>query len=202
MAEAVSYRQWVQGSGHQQALRAYNDWVFGPNPVFNKGDPNLFIHGEINSPAVRQEAATIDTNTLIVVHVVGANFIIGDKDSSNNDVDADPKVSAACQFSARNEDRKVSVEFKGQADPNWTNLTDLVTEASYPPSNFTASPQNPYLGKWDVPMPSGNQRGSWASKLLLLKVPPAGRGKVFELKSHGTGIQPYQQKTHFEISVE
>jgi hypothetical protein len=195
----VDYRQWVQTSGHQPALRAYNGWVFGPNPVYTQGDPDLFVHGNINSAAVRSENPTIGTSTRIVVHVVGVNFIIGDKDTRNNDVDTDPKVSTACQFSAQNEDRKVSVEFKAKEDPNWTNLTDLVTEVSYPASNFTADPNNPDLNKWDVPMPPGNQRGAWASKLLLIKIPVAG---VFNLKSHGTGIPPYQQKTNFEITVQ
>jgi hypothetical protein len=195
----VDYRQWVQTSGHQQALREYNDWVFGPNPVFTPGDRNLFVHGNINSAAVRRETPTIGTNTLIIVHVVGVNFIIGDKDTRNNNVDTDPKVTAAVQFSAQNEDRKVSVEFKAKQVPNWTDLTDLVREVSYPPSNFIADPNNPFLQQWDDPMRPNNQRGAWASKLLLLKIPDAG---VFELRSDGTGIPPYRQQTHFEITVQ
>jgi hypothetical protein len=196
----VDYRQWVQTSGHQQALREYNDWVFGPNPVFTPGDRNLFVHGNINSAAVRRETPTIGTNTLIIVHVVGVNFIIGDKDSKGNDVDDDPKIQAACEYSAKNEDRLVSVQFKAKQDTTWTDLTGLVTEESTQPINFDADPNNPDLEKWDVPMPAkNNHRGAWTSKLLLLKIPVAG---VFELKSHGTGVPPYLQKTHFEITVQ
>lgn len=223
MAEGtVNARDWVQPSGYEQALEAYNNWVFGPNPVYTKGDTELFIHGNINSGAVRRESATVSkgatvsTGTLIVVHVVGVNFIIGDIDTRNNPIDDDQKVIEALQFSAQNEDKKVFVRIRArqeltpeQTEPTeeqtdkeaeiagWTILTDLVKEVSYPPSNFTASP--PDLEKWDVPMPGGPQRGAWASKLLLLKIPVTG---VFELKSHGTGIPPYQQQTHFEITVE
>jgi hypothetical protein len=195
----ATYRQWVQQSGQQQALRAYNDWVFGPNPVYTQGDSDLFVHGNINSPAVRSENPTIGTGTRIVVHVVGVNFIIGDIDTRKNNVDNDSKVSAAVQFSAQNEDRKTSVRFKRKQDPGWTDLTDLVQEVSYPPSPFTADGNNPDLNKWDDPMRKGNQRGAWASKLLLLKIPVAG---VFNLESQGTGIAPYAQNTKFEITVQ
>ena len=210
----VDARQWVQQSGYEQALEAYNNWVFGPNPVYTKGDPHLFIHGNINSSAVRRESATVSTDTLIVVHVVGVNFIIGDNDTRNNLLDDEQKVNAACRFSAQNEDKKVFVRIKAGEGPSekqteqinemteiasWTDLTDLVREVTYPPSKFTAH-DHPDLNRWDIPMPSGDQTGAWASKLLLLKIPQTGN--VFQLKSHGTGIPPYQQQTHFEITVE
>lgn len=216
MAEAtVDARQWVQGSGYEEALRSYNDWVFGPNPVYRQGDRYLFIHGNINSAAVRHEIATVSTNTILVVHVVGVNFIIGDTDTQNNQLGDEQKVSQACQYSAQNEDKKVFVRIKVKEEPtaeqtepideqtdlaSWTDLTDLVREVSYPPSKFIADPNNPDLNKWDNPMPPGEHTGAWASKLLLLKIPQ--KGIVFELRSHGTGIPPYQQQTHFEIKVE
>jgi len=198
-AEATVRQKWVQASGHQEALRAYNKWVFGPNPVYTEGDPDLFVHGNINSAAVRSENPRISTNTRIVVHVVGVNYIIGDIDTKGNNVDSDQKVTAACQHSAQNEDKKVSVQFKRKQDTNWTDLTDLVQEVDYPSSNFTADPNNPDLDKWDDPMRPGNQKGAWASKLLLLQIPVAG---VYNLKSHGTGIPPYEQRTNFEITVQ
>lgn len=201
MAQEVDFMIWVQKLGHEQALKAYNEWVFGQNPVYTEGDKYLFIHGEINSPATRQGEATVNPNTVIVVHVVGVNFIIGDTDTQNNQLNDDPKVSAACQFSARNEDRRQSVNIKTKGGQNWTDLTNLVEEVTYTPDRFTADPNNPDLKKWDVEMPEGPQRGAWASKLLLLKAPTDQVGKDFELKSHGTGIPPYQQKTHFEIKV-
>ena len=214
---AVNATQWVQQSGYEQALEAYNKWVFGPNPVYTKGDANLFIHGNINSSAVRQESATVGTNTLIVVHVVGVNFIIGDTDTRGIFLDDEQKISAALKFSAQNEDKKVFVRIKDrgeltpeQTEPideqteiaSWTDLTGLVREVTYPPSEFVPSLQNADLNKWDDPMPAEegkSQKGAWTSKLLLLKIPVTG---VFELKSHGTGIPPYQQQTHFEITVE
>jgi hypothetical protein len=194
------YTTWVQTSGKAQALKAYNNWVFGPNPVNTTGADPLFVHGNINSPAVRSESATIKKDALIIVHVVGVNFIIGDKDSKGNDVDDDPKIQAACEYSAKNEDRLVSVQFKAKQETTWTDLTGLVTEESTQPFKFDADRNNPDLEKWDVPMPAkNNHRGAWISKLLLLKIPVAG---VFELKSHGTGVPPYLQKTHFEITVQ
>lgn len=218
MAEAtIDPRQWVQQSGYEEALVAYNNWVFGQNPVYTEGMQNLFIHGNINSSAVRRESATVGKGTLIVVHVVGVNYIIEDTDTRGIFLDDVQKVSAACKYSAQNEDKKVFVRIRAreglseeqiqtteeQTDEEaeiagWTILTDLVKEVTYTPSKFNADPQNSDLNKWDDPMRQGDQTGAWASKLLLLKIPVTG---VFELKSHGTGIPQYQQHTHFEITV-
>jgi hypothetical protein len=74
-----------------------------------------------------------------------------------------------------------------------------VTEVSTQNIGIEAHANNPHLKEWDVEMPQGNHKGAWTSQLLLLKIPVAG---VFELKSHGTGVPPYQQKTHFEITVQ
>lgn len=189
---------WVRTSGHEQALREYNDWVFGPDPVNRTGNP-LFVNGTIDGSAVRSESATINTGDLIIVHVIGANYVSGDDDSKGSRVDNDTKIRDACRHSAQNENRLVSVEFKAKSDPNWTNLNAGVEEVGMTPVNFYADPNNPYLNDWDVPMSPGDHRGAWASKLLLMKIPVAGD---FELKSHGTGVSPYEQKTHFKIRVQ
>jgi hypothetical protein len=225
-AATTDPRQWVLPSGYEEALEAYNTWVFGPSPVYKKGDENLFIHGNINNSAVRQErpivskAVTPTTGTLIVVHVVGVNYIIGDTDTRGIFLDNKQKVKEALQYSAQKEDKKDFVRIRAreglseeqiqetekQTDEEaeiagWTILTDLVKEVTYDPSEFFPSVQNADLNKWDVPMPAEegkSQTGAWASKLLLLRIPETG---VFVLKSHGTGIPQYQQHTQFDITV-
>jgi hypothetical protein len=194
----VNYMDWVVTSGYEQALKAYNDWVYGPNPANATGQP-LFVNGIIGSPAVREESATINRGDPIIVHVIGANYILGDTDSKGNSIDNDSKIMQACQHSAENEDFVGSVEFKAEQDPNWTNLTDAVQEVSMTPVNFNADPSNPHLNDWDFPMPPGEHRGAWASKLLLLQIPEPG---VFELRSHGKGIPPFEQNTYFKIKVQ
>jgi hypothetical protein len=194
----ANYMNWVLTSGHQQALQAYNDWVYGPNPI-NTPEQPLFVNGIIGSPAVREESATINTGDLIIVHVIGANYILGDTDSKGNPINTDTEIMQACQHSAENEDFIGSVEFKAEHDPNWTDLTGGVQEVSMTPVNFTADPSNPYLNDWDFPMPPGEHKGAWASKLLLLQIPEPG---VFELRSHGKGIPPFEQNTYFKIKVQ
>lgn len=189
--------EWVKTSGHEEALRAYNDWVYGPNPVNTTGQP-LFLNGIIGSPAVRNESATINKDDLIIVHVIGVNYILGDTDTKGNQIDNDTKIIEACQYSAQNEDLLGSVEFKGKQDTVWTDLTAGVAEVSMTPVDFNADPSNPYLNDWDDPMPPGPHRGAWSSKLLLMQIPVAGD---FELRSHGKGIPPFEQKTHFSIAV-
>jgi hypothetical protein len=194
----INYMEWVKTSGLEEALRAYNDWVYGPNPVNITGQP-LFVNGIIGSPAVRSESATINRGDPVIVHVIGVNYILGDTDTKGNHIDNDTKIIEACQYSAQNEDLLGSVEFKGKQDTGWTDLTASVAEVSIPPVDFNAHPSNPYLNDWDDPMPPGPHRGAWSSKLLLMHIPVAGE---FELRSHGKGVPPFEQKTHFKIKVQ
>jgi hypothetical protein len=193
----VNYMDWVRTSGHEQALREYNDWVFGPDPVNRTGNP-LFVNGTIDGSAVRSESATINTGDLIIVHVIGANYVSGDDDSKGNRVDNDTKIRDACRHSAQNENRLVSVEFKAKSDPNWTNLNAGVEEVNMTPVNFNADPSNKYLKDWDPKMPPGKHRGAWSSKVLLMRIPVEGH---FELESLGTSINEYEQNAHFNIEV-
>jgi hypothetical protein len=194
----VNYMDWVRTSGHGQALQAYNDWVFGPDPVNRAGNP-LFVNGTIDGSGVRNESATIYTDDPVIVHIIGANYCLREKDIKGNEIDTDTKIRQACQHSAQNENQLVSVEFKAKQDSNWTNLNAGVEEVNLTPINFEVSTSNPYLKDWDVPMKPGSHRGAWSSKLLLMRIPVAGD---YELKFHGTGVQPYEQKAHFKIKVQ
>jgi len=196
--EDVNYMNWVRSSGHGQALQAYNDWVFGPEPDDTNGNP-LFVNGTIDGSGEREESHTINIGDPIIVHVIGTNFCLDDKDRTGNSIDTDPKIRQAIRHCAQNEDKVVTVEFKRKQDTNWTNLTAGVEEVSLTPINFEASHSNPYLNNWDDPMKPGPHRGAWSSKLLLMRIPVAGE---FELKSHGKGVPPYEQKAHFNIKVQ
>jgi hypothetical protein len=194
----VNYMDWVVTSGYEQALKAYNDWVFGPNPVNNDHHPPLFVSGTIGSPEVRSESRTIDKGSLIVVHVIGVNYVYGDDDSQGSRVDGKTRLKKALEHSAEKEDRLVYVKFKAKQETSWIDLTRGVKSASMEPFKFNADPSNRYLNDWDDPMDSGDHTGAWSSKLLLMKIPVAGD---FELISRGIGIKGYEQNTDFKIKV-
>jgi hypothetical protein len=198
----VNYMNWVRTSGHGQSLVAYNDWVFGPDPVNRTpGNRPLFVHGTIGKADVRKESPIINTNDLIIVHVIGTNYTIDDPDpvARGSSINNDTSIRNACRHSAQTEDQLVSVKFKKKSDPGWTDLNAGVEEVSMTPVNFYADPGNTYLNDWDIPMPSGQHRGAWSSKLLLMKIPQEGD---FELRSKGTSVGGYEQNTEFKIHVK
>jgi hypothetical protein len=179
-------------------LKEFNEWVFGDEYYPNQKPGMLFVQGNINDPAVRKESHTIKSGEPIIVHIVGTNFIRKDRDSSGKEIDDDNKIRRACQ-DEEGADQCDFVKIKGPGDKDWTDLKEHIVHVRTSPEDFTASANNPDLGKWNPPMPPGRQRGAWSSKMLVLKLPDPG---VYELSYEGHAANDYRQLADFKITVQ
>jgi hypothetical protein len=199
----TDYSEWANKYNEGQLkgfLKEYNDWAFGENhPNQIPGKEKVFIHGLIDSPNARKDEAPIKRGKPIIVHVIGTNFVKGDRDAGNRPIENDEQITRACQDDAGN-DGVNYVRIKGPGENDWTNLDQYVLTVKSPPNKFTAN--NPDLGKWRPPMPPGEQRGAWLSKLLVLQVPQKANTGVYELECQGHASKDYVQTAHFKINVE
>jgi hypothetical protein len=208
------YKSWVIKQGNKLKGRSHEDWLedytrflFGNFPYHATGNP-LFIHGNIEpGTGCRKQVNLIDgadtsvtifKNDPIIVEVIGVNYIIGDHDRQGNIIQNEGQIARAFDFE-ESMHSPGKVGFKKITDVDYTNLSPFVvktrTSIAFP---FEASPYNPYLQKWDIPMPVGDHMGAMASQLLLLQIPEEGE---YLLKFEARSFFDYESCALYQINV-
>lgn len=197
----TDYSEWViRNEGQLKGfLNEYNDWVFGPDPYPNQIPGKLFVHGNIGNPKVRKESHDIKRGQPIILHIVGTNFVKDDKDRNGKKIERDDEIESACQDGER-DDAVDFVKIKGPGEKDWTSLAGYVSVVRSQPHRFNAD--NSDLGKWIPEMPSGERRGAWSSKLLVLRAPETANTGVYELSCEGHAGDGYRQSADFMINVQ
>lgn len=208
----MSYIEWcvkkpnkLAGLSHEEWLKEYTRWVFGPFPYHREGTP-LFAHGNFNAMGCRKEinlndgpdsSVTMFKNDPIILDVMNANFVIGDVNRLGEVIKNDNDIIRALDF----EDQMHShgkVEFKKIDDRSFTDLSTCIEEVRALPFQFSVSKYNPYLGEWDIPMPYGTQRGAMSSQLLLFKIPEEGE---YFLKFEARSFSDFESCGIYQIIV-
>src|SRR5206468_7381203 len=193
----LHYGQRLDNRTHDDWIKEYTKWVFGKEPPYpdRPGNP-LFVHGDMrNDNLPRREEASIYKNDPIIVHVVGVNYVKGDKDREGNTINSDQEIIDACN-AGEHENQPGHVMFKNVNDKDFTDLSSSVEQLRPEVFDFTADGSNSDLKNWDVPMPSGPQRGAWACQLLLLKIPEQGE---FILNFDADGLPPFRSAGEYKI---
>lgn len=195
----------LAGLSHEEWLKEYTRWVFGPFPYHREGTP-LFAHGNFNAMGCRKEinlndgpdsSVTMFKNDPIILDVMNANFVIGDVNRLGEVIKNDNDIIRALDF----EDQMHShgkVEFKKIDDRSFTDLSTCIEEVRALPFQFSVSKYNPYLGEWDIPMPYGTQRGAMSSQLLLFKIPEEGE---YFLKFEARSFSDFESCGIYQIIV-
>jgi hypothetical protein len=159
----VNYLEWcvkkpnkLLGRTHEQWLEQYTRWLFGPFPYHRKGEP-LFVHGNYNARSgCRKQvnlkdgpdsSVTMFEEDPVIVEVMGANFIIGDVNRSDDAIKNDNDIIRALDFEDRMHS-KGKVEFKKISDRLFTSLSSCVDQIRTLPFQFSASRHNPYLAQY------------------------------------------------------
>ena len=208
------YAKWFIDRGGRLAGRTHQDWLveytkflFGSFPYHSKGQP-LFAHGNIEPrTGCRKQVNLIDgpdtsvtvyQNDPIVLEVIGVNYILGDNDRQGNIIQTESQISTAFDFEEEmHTDGKVG--FKGIKDIKYENVSyKVVRPVRTPVFQFEASQYNPYLSKWDIPMPVGNHVGAMSSQLLLFSIPDLGE---YLLKFEASSFFDYESCGIYQIKV-
>lgn len=197
----ANYSKWVETSQGQlkRYLKEYNDWVFGARPYPEQKPGMLFVQGKIGSSEVREESHDIKRGEPIIVHVIGTNFVIGDKDKRGDEIKDKNDIERACQ-DEEGDDGCEFVKIKGPGDEDWTSLDQYVDVVRSTPDKFYAD--NSDLNKWNPKMDRGDRTGAWLSRLLVLDVPKTADPGVYELSCKGHGSDGYEQHAEFKITVQ
>ena len=195
----IPYGEKLAGRTHEEWVEEYTKWVFGPAPYPKQREGSLFVHADMeNSPKARQENVQINKNDPIIVHVIGVNFVIGEKDGSGNLIRNEEDL-LKCSNREEQADGPGKVELKNEEDESFADLSSCVEQIRPFPIKFNVDTNNPDLEKWDVPMkPANNVTGAWASQLLLLKIPQTGK---YTLRFDAEGIPPYRSCGEYTINV-
>ena len=195
----VPYGQDLAGLTHDEWIKEFTKWVFGKQPPYpkRKGEP-MFIHGEMkNNNQPRRDEVNINKNDPIIVHVIGANFVEGDKDRNGKILKTDQDIKAACNAEAHYDDPG-TVMFKEAKDKDFTDLSSCVEQLRPEVFEFEADGSNSDLRNWDDPMPVGPRKGAWSCQLLLLKIPDEGK---YELNFKAKGVPPFESSAEYKINV-
>jgi hypothetical protein len=196
----VPYGQDLDGRTHDDWIKEFTKWVFGKQPPYpdRPGNP-LFVHGDMeNNNQPRKMQVKIYRNDPIIVHVIGANFVKGDKDREGNILNSDQEIKAACNVE-EHDDEPGKVMLKEARDKEFQDLSSCVEQLRPEVFEFETDGSNSDLKKWDVPMPEGPQRGAWACQLLLLKIPEQGE---YVLNFNAKGVPPFESSAEYKIDVK
>lgn len=214
MGQNVKYDNWFIAKGGRLAGRTHEEWLveytkflFGPFPYHAKGQP-LFAHGNIEpGTGCRKQVNLIDgpdtsvtvyRNDPIILEVIGVNYIIGDNDRQGNIIQTESQIGSAFDF----EEKMHSIGkagFKEIGDTSYENVSHkVVSPVRTPVFQFEASQYNPYLSRWDIPMPVGAHVGAMSSQLLLFSIPEMGE---YLLKFEASSFFDYESCGIYQINV-
>jgi hypothetical protein len=196
----LHYGQKLDNRTHDDWIKEFTRWVFGKQPPYpNRPGNPLFVHGDMkNNNQPRKTEVSIYKNDPIIVHVVGANYVKGDKDRQGNAINSDQEIIDACN-AAEHDNQAGHVMFKNVNDKDFTDLSSCVEQLRPEVFEFDADGSNSDLKNWDVPMPQGRQRGAWACQLLLLKIPEPGE---YVLNFDADGLPPFRSAGEYKLKVK
>jgi hypothetical protein len=196
----LHYGQKLDNRTHDDWIKEFTKWVFGKQPPYpdRPGNP-LFVHGDMkNNNQSRRMQVSIYKNDPIIVHVVGANFVKGDKDKEGNTINSDQEIKDACN-AGEHEDQPGNVQFKIANEKDFTDLSSCVEQLRPEVFDFEVDGSNSDLKSWDVEMPKGPQRGAWSCQLLLLKIPEPGD---YLLNFDAKCVPPFESRAEYKIDVK